>query len=184
MAFCFCDCGYTPASSIDDKYSINLLNMDNEDIFEYCNTLLEESSNISNSPEVTSDDDDDYLSDIDDFYKNEYKSNNTNNNNTANILDSENFENDIISKMYEIPPKSSPDARNIWKMAKIPIKANSSIVEKHLFNWVIKYTRYYIKDNGEIIKLCWKSKSGTSYECSFTTFVKWMLCASQTHLSH
>jgi hypothetical protein len=142
--------------------------MSDEDVFKYLNELEQNETNYE----------DDYLSDIDEDYKELYS---IKNNNLG--VDSEyynNYNNSIYKDIYTIPPKSSPDARNIWKMAQLPVRTSEYIIRDKLFSWVLKYTNYKTKENGEIIKLSWKSKSGIIYECGFNTFVKWILCASKS----
>ncbi len=134
-------------------------------------TLLERHTN---SPECDYDGDDD-ADDTDtndtDIYKN-----NTYQNLNIRVSPTSIYNHTI----YTIPPKTSADARKVWESAKIPNKASLDIIEYKLSEWVINNTDYKI-DNGIIYEISWTTPSGNICQTRWSTFVKWILCASQTN---
>ena len=84
-------------------------------------------------------------------------------------------------ELFSIPPKTSKEARYIWKKADIPQSASIDVLNRKLLRWAKNYTDFTMI-NGEITAIKWTNKSGhTTIESKWSTFIKWMLCASTTH---
>jgi hypothetical protein len=84
-------------------------------------------------------------------------------------------------ELFTIPPKTSKDARYIWKKAGIPHDASIDVVNRKLLIWAKSHTDFSMID-GKITVIKWKNKTGrTTIESKWSTFIKWMLCASKTN---
>jgi hypothetical protein len=79
--------------------------------------------------------------------------------------------------LYSQPPRKSPDARKIWKSAKIPTLAYKYDIEFLLLNWAYKYA-YLEINNKKIDKIIWKLKNKSKCQSTWQCFLQWILCAS------
>ena len=82
---------------------------------------------------------------------------------------------------YKIPPRMAYDARKIWRYAKISKIAQIREIEPKLLDWAFTYANLKITNN-KIQNIIWKTHSKCICSSKWTTFVKWMLCASISHL--
>ncbi len=83
-------------------------------------------------------------------------------------------------KIYKRPPKSSTSARTIWKQSGLGSQASLYDIERHLMDWVHKYTSVILNtEDHSITRVTWKcDKTKTTYSTTWTVFVRWVLCAS------
>ena len=80
-------------------------------------------------------------------------------------------------QIYKRPSKSSSDARKVWKYAKIASIATIREIEIKLLDWAFSYASLEIIDK-QIIKITWRTDSNCVCMCSWTAFLRWILCAS------
>jgi hypothetical protein len=81
------------------------------------------------------------------------------------------------TKYYKRPPRKSIDAYKVWRAAKIPDNALIRDIEIKLIDWAFTYAQLKIIDN-KIALVSWFSHSKCICTCSWTTFLKWIMCAS------
>jgi hypothetical protein len=98
---------------------------------------------------------------------------------TSHVIDSEDYMDNVPEEMFKHPPKSSKDAYNVWKDAKLPKYASKSLIESELTKWAIQNAFINSTSNSDTSEwiITWKTKSDVSCTSKFTTFIKWMLCA-------
>jgi hypothetical protein len=98
---------------------------------------------------------------------------------TSQVIDSEDYMDNVHEEMFKHPPKSSKDAYNVWKDANLPKYASKSLIESELTKWAIQNAFINSTSNPDTSErnITWKTKSGVSCTSKFTTFIKWMLCA-------
>jgi len=78
---------------------------------------------------------------------------------------------------YNIPPKSSADARLIWLQARIPSPASLYEIEKKLLDWALLYAHLDIVET-KISKILWIISSGATCSGTWKSFLRWMISAS------
>jgi hypothetical protein len=83
------------------------------------------------------------------------------------------------TKIYKIPSKKSKDARKIWRYAKINNVAQINEIESKLLDWAFTYANLKIT-NKKIEAILWKTHSGCLCSSKWSTFVKWIICATLT----
>jgi hypothetical protein len=86
---------------------------------------------------------------------------------------------DTDKTLYKIPPRKAYDARKIWRYAKISQVAQIRQIELKLLDWAFTYANLKITDN-KIEAIIWRTQSGCLCSSKWTTFIKWILCASLT----
>lgn len=79
-------------------------------------------------------------------------------------------------KNYRRPSTKSIDARHIWTTAKIPKIASIHHIELLLLDWAHTYASLEITDK-KITKITWPSKSNAQCIASWSSFIKWIICA-------
>jgi hypothetical protein len=84
---------------------------------------------------------------------------------------------DTDKTLYKIPPRKAQDARKIWRYAKISKVAQIRQIELKLLDWAFTYANLKIIDN-KIQAIIWRTHSGCLCSSKWTTFVKWIICAS------
>jgi hypothetical protein len=84
---------------------------------------------------------------------------------------------DTDKTLYKIPPRKAQDARKIWRYAKISKTAQIRQIELKLLDWAFTYANLKIFDN-KIQAIIWKTHSGCLCSSKWSTFVKWIICAS------
>lgn len=82
-------------------------------------------------------------------------------------------------QMYRRPPKKSIDARRVWKYAKIPSIATIYEIEYKLLDWAYTYASLEIVDK-KIIRITWRAPSECTCTCAWSTFLKWIICATHS----
>lgn len=82
---------------------------------------------------------------------------------------------------FAIPPKSAIDARVIWESAGISACASYNEIDAKLLRWAIRESKFEIVKGQTVVK--WKTHGGCTCSCGWTSFVRWILCASLTKLS-
>lgn len=82
-------------------------------------------------------------------------------------------------KIYRCPPKKSIEARKVWRYAKIPSTATIHEIEYKLLDWAFNYASLEIVDT-KIKYITWRSDSNCSCTSNWTTFLKWIICATQS----
>lgn len=81
------------------------------------------------------------------------------------------------NETYNIPPKSSADARIIWLQARIPSPASLYEIEKKLLDWALLYAHLDIVET-KISKIRWIIPSGATCSATWKSFLHWMTSAS------
>lgn len=84
---------------------------------------------------------------------------------------------DNDTKLYKIPPRIAKSARKIWKRAGLFMAATSREIELKLLDWAFNNARLEIKDKN-ITKIFWKINNGAICSGTWTSFIRWMLCAT------
>ncbi len=80
-------------------------------------------------------------------------------------------------QMFSRPPRSSRDARNVWKQAKLPKSAPLITIERKLLDWAFVYAILEIKDK-RIESITWRGSAVC--RASWAAFLRWMTCAGGT----
>jgi hypothetical protein len=83
------------------------------------------------------------------------------------------------TKIYKIPSRKSKDARKIWRYAKINNVAQINEIESKLLDWAFTYANLKIT-NKKIEAILWRTHSGCLCSSKWSTFVKWIICATLT----
>jgi hypothetical protein len=78
--------------------------------------------------------------------------------------------------VYFMPPKTSGDARKIWRYAKIPAWSFIRDIEIQLIDWAYTYANLYIEDR-QIKKITWMTQSNSKCSSTWPAFIKWIICA-------
>ena len=81
------------------------------------------------------------------------------------------------NQIYKRPSKKALDARKVWKYAKIPSVATIREIEIKLLDWAFTYASLEIIDK-KIILITWRTHSNCVCSCSWTAFLRWIVCAS------
>jgi hypothetical protein len=101
----------------------------------------------------------------------------------SNIQFNIDFNKDILlissdsKQIYRRPPKSSIDARKVWRYAKIPSIATIREIEYKLLDWAFTYASLEITDK-KIKRITWRTHSNCVCSCSWPAFLRWIVCAS------
>ena len=82
-------------------------------------------------------------------------------------------------QMYTRPPKTSQDARTIWKQARLPKAAALITIETALLDWAVMYAILEIQDK-KIGSIIWRPESGTVCRGKWEAFLRWILCAAMS----
>lgn len=130
--------------------------------------------------------DDDFYIDLSEFcyHSSEDDSDNDSEEEIKDIQNSLAFSKDdlLISSLsdktpYKCPPRTSFDARKIWKTAKIPQVAYIRDIESLLIDWAFTYAVLEISGKN-IVRISWKSKSNCRCHSTWHAFLQWILCAT------